>query len=394
MEISKNINLRFIFINFPNALNIAIPIILIPVVIAATGIVEFGRIIYYQGYISIALIISENGLNTIVLSAIKEDNSNQVVFHTILIKVLLAICLFGVMILLVPEDDIVLFSAMYFSVFGQALNVSYLYVFQKREGFYSFILLTTKFILLGVFFLLKIINILQYALFLGISEFLTGLFSLLLSGHFKGIICNKIDLPNLKILALRGLNFSSINLLSSGYSISIPIYLKIFSGLEITGIYGAIEKIYRGFCNVTAPFNLMLLGERNFVSVVDFFRMRQVRLFFAIFISVLVLVGFFDEILMFYILPSVNYKIFKYSFLLSLIIPIIVFFSRMFVINFFIKRSLEHKLIPIYFLVFAVSIPTHLTLIYFFGLIGSIFAVIISELICLYKLNNFYRINF
>ena len=146
LSISKNINYRFIVINIPNILNILIPILLIPIVITSTGIEEFGRVIFYQGIIGILLLISENGLNTISLSEFDKRNTNQIVFHTIVIKILIAILLLSLIIFFVPSKDNSLFLILYFLVLGQAFNVSYLYIFNKNETIYSLILIIVKLI--------------------------------------------------------------------------------------------------------------------------------------------------------------------------------------------------------------------------------------------------------
>ena len=189
-----------------------------------------------------------------------------------------------------------------------------------------------------------------------------------------------------KLLFLRGFNYTKINLLSSGYSITPPIYLKIFLGFEIIGIYGAVEKVYKGFCNLSAPFNLILLGERKFKSLFDFFQQKQVKIFFLLFVFSLIIVGLFAEYFMIYLLPEVNYETYQFSFLFSLLIPVIVFFSRIFVVNFYIKNSLEKMLLPIYLRVFLISIPIIPSLTYFFGLTGCIIGILIIEIFCLFKL--------
>ena len=172
-----------------------------------------------------------------------------------------------------------------------------------------------------------------------------------------------------------------------------PIYLKIFLGFEIIGIYGAIEKVYKGFCNLSAPFNLILLGERKFKSLFNFFQQKQVKIFFSLFVFSLIILGFFAEYFMIYLLPEVNYKTYQFSFLFSLLIPIIVFFSRILVINFYVKNSLEKMLLPIYLRVFLISIPIIPSLIYLFGLTGCIIGILIIEIFCLFKLKlNYFKI--
>ena len=284
LSISKNINYRFIVINIPNILNILIPILLIPIVITSTGIEEFGRVIFYQGIIGILLLISENGLNTISLSEFDKRNTNQIVFHTIVIKILIAILLLSLIIFFVPSKDNSLFLILYFLVLGQAFNVSYLYIFNKNETIYSLILIIVKLISVSLFLIFFKDNILIYAMFIGFTEILVGLFSLLFSGCLNKIITIKFNFDFFKLLFLRGFNYTKINLLSSGYSITPPIYLKIFLGFEIIGIYGAVEKVYKGFCNLSAPFNLILLGERKFKSLFDFFQQKQVKIFFLLFV--------------------------------------------------------------------------------------------------------------
>jgi len=386
LSISKNINYRFIVINIPNILNILIPILLIPIVITSTGIEEFGRVIFYQGIIGILLLISENGLNTISLSEFDKRNTNQIVFHTIVIKILIAILLLSLIIFFVPSKDNSLFLILYFLVLGQAFNVSYLYIFNKNETIYSLILIIVKLISVSLFLIFFKDNILIYAMFIGFTEILVGLFSLLFSGCLNKIITIKFNFDFFKLLFLRGFNYTKINLLSSGYSITPPIYLKIFLGFEIIGIYGAVEKVYKGFCNLSAPFNLILLGERKFKSLFDFFQQKQVKIFFLLFVFSLIIVGLFAEYFMIYLLPEVNYETYQFSFLFSLLIPVIVFFSRIFVVNFYIKNSLEKMLLPIYLRVFLISIPIIPSLTYFFGLTGCIIGILIIEIFCLFKL--------
>ena len=393
LSISKNINYRFIVINIPNILNILIPILLIPIVITSTGIEEFGRVIFYQGIIGILLLISENGLNTISLTEFDKTNSNRIVFHTIVIKLLIAILLLSLIIFFIPSKDTSLFLILYFLVLGQAFNVSYLYIFNKNETIYSLLLIIVKLISVSLFLIFFKDNILVYAMFIGFSEILVGLFSLLFSGCLKKITTIKLNFDFFKLLFLRGLNYTKINLLSSGYSMAPPIYLKIFLGFEIIGIYGAIEKVYKGFCNLSAPFNLILLGERKFKSLFNFFQQKQVKIFFSLFVFSLIILGFFAEYFMIYLLPEVNYKTYQFSFLFSLLIPIIVFFSRILVINFYVKNSLEKMLLPIYLRVFLISIPIIPSLIYLFGLTGCIIGILIIEIFCLFKLKlNYFKI--
>jgi O-antigen/teichoic acid export membrane protein len=391
---SNGLNYRFVLINVPNALNILIPIFLLPIVIGKTGLEEFGRVIFYQGLIGVALIISENGLNTIILSEIRENNASSIVFHTIFVKLVLSVLIFVSLVFFIPIPDVSLFLFLYFSVLGQALNVSYLYVFKRKEMHYTLCLLTLKCTALVLFICRYEEGVLIYGLFLGLTDFLIGFVSLVFSGTFKHIISTKINGVILKNLALRGMNLSKINLLTAGYSLAVPIYIKFFMGLEIVGIYGAIEKVYRGFCNISAPFNLILLGESRLDSVRDFFKMSQVRIFFGLFILTLITTGLFGEKIMYYLLNNLEYDKCRSAFLLSLLIPVVVFFSRMFVINFYVKRSLEQLLVPIYTRVFLVSIPINFFCIGFTGLTGSIIAVVLVEVFCLYMLQKNYLMSF
>lgn len=390
LRISKDINYRFLVINVPNILNIVIPLILVPIVIESYGIEEFGNVVFYQGVIGILLIISENGLNTISLAELRNNSANRVVFHTIIIKLITAVVLLLIVAFLIPKDDIVLFLCLFMSVFGQALNVSYLYIFKQNETVYSILSLAIKLLGLAFFLLFSERGILMYVLFLGISDFLLGLGSLILCGSFMQIIFVRLNVYFLKILLKRGVDFAKIQLLSSGYTTSLPIYLKLFGGLQMVGIYGAVERIYRGFSNLSAPFNLILLGERKFESLSDFFEMKQVKLFFVGFILVLSLFGWKADYIMPHLLPDVKFDTYKFSFYISLITPIIVFFSRAYVVNFYIKLALENQLVPIYLHVFLLSIPIYILGINFFGLIGCITGALLVEILCLIFLRHNY----
>ena len=385
-RISNNINYRFAIINLPNILNILIPILLIPIVVQSNGVEEFGRVIFYQGIIGIILIITENGLNTISLSELNKTNLNQIVFHLISIKLFLSILLLSLILLFIPNYDLFLFLFLSFSVIGQSLNVSYIYIFKKSETIYAILLLITKLISLAIFIIYFKKGILSYAIFLGVTEILIGFLSLLFCGNIKKILTVKMDIELMRNLFRRGLNFCKINLLSAGYSITIPIYLKFILGFEVIGIYGAIEKVYRGFCNISAPFNLILLGERKFESLKDFFQMKQAKIFLLLLLFSLLFVGIFADHIMIYLLTNIDYNTYRISFLVSLVIPVIVFFSRIFVINFFVKNALEIFLVPIYLRVFLISIPINIFFIYFFGLTGCIIGSIIVEVLCLYLL--------
>jgi hypothetical protein len=385
-SIYKNINYRFFIINVPNVLNILIPIFLLPIVISSAGMAEFGKLIYYQGIIGILLLISENGLNTITLSIINRINLNTIVYHVILVKLLIALALYGVTFFFIPFSDVFFFFVLYSSVFGQAINVSYLFIFNRSETKYSLILMGLKLISLLIYLGFFQQGVFGYALFLSTSDVLIGLLSVIFSGHFQNIFSTRIDLNTVKYLWKRGFNFTKINLLSSGYTQVVPIYLKFFFGFEIIGIYGAIEKVFRGFCNISAPFNLILLRESNFISIRSFFELKQVRLFFALFLLSLFFVGLFSEFIMAYLIADVDFDTYKLSFLISLLIPIVVFFSRTLVINFYVKNSLEDNLYFIYLYTLLISIPLNIFSIYFFGLFGCIFSALIIEVFCLYKL--------
>ncbi len=385
-NIYGSINYRFVVINVPNILNVLIPIFLLPIVISSTGIEDFGKLIFYQGVIGILLIISENGLNTISLSEFNEINSDSLVYHVITIKILISLVLFGLILFFIPANDIYIFLILYLSVFGQAINISYLYIFRRNETVYSILLFGVKIISTIIYLGYIKTGILSYALFLGVGDVLIGLSSIIFSGCLRKIFFSGIDTNLFKYLCIRGFNYTKINLLSSGYSQALPIYLKFFLGFEIIGVYGAIEKIFRGFSNISAPFNLILLGESNLKSIHNFFEIKQVKLFFGIFILTLIFVGLFAENIMNYFISDVDFDTYRFSFLISLLIPVVVFFSRIFVVNFYVKNSLEKKLFPIYLSIFFISIPLNLFSIYFFGLFGCIVAALMIELLCLYKL--------
>ncbi len=388
----KNINFRFIILGIPNVLNILLPILIIPIVVNLSGIEEFGRVIFFQGILGLSLIFSENALNTITLADLNNENKSVLVSHTILSKLFLSSLILIFSLVFIPKEDVLLFLALNLFAIGQALNISFLYIYLKKEIIYSIIQLCIKVTAFLIFYISFKGNILYYALFIGLTELIIGFSTIIFSGKFREIISQKLKFRMIKDLWKRGFQITKITLLSAGYTNMVSIIIKFFYSYEVVGVYGAIEKIYRGLSNISAPFSLLLLGEGKFKTVSDLLKLKEVKQFLVLFFIVIINLFFLGEILLTYMLPNLTFKEYSLAYKISLLIPFIVLFSRIYMVNFFIKNNLEKHLFPLYLSLFVIAMPTLFLLIYVLGgVIGAVIGVFIIELICLFKLINSWK---
>jgi hypothetical protein len=148
-------------------------------------------------------------------------------------------------------------------------------------------------------------------------------------------------------------------------------------------MFAVLEKIFRGVSNLSAPINQILLTSSKKKSKKNQFFPKSFWTFFAMLVTLNALILILKNQILFFFDFSNDIEIYT-PFTISLLIPIIVFFSRYFFINVILLNNKDSLLPRAYFITMFSSIILNILLVYAFNLqlLGVILAIVLTELTC------------
>lgn len=371
----KSLIKRYSFQSITSITNLALPLFIYSLVIGVEGDVVFGDFIFKVFVVNLLWILIDVNQSVTGIIDLKE-RGNIIISHIIFSRLFLSILIFPIYLLFF-SDSILDSSLIYIVVIGKSININFYYIFLKKEKEFSFINLVTRLGLSSILYLLMGVNLLSFAIYIGAAEIII---SILLLYYLKVnffLVKFEIIFQQLK----RNLNSGLFTLLSSCYSFVPIIFLKFYSPLYMAD-FSIIEKIFRGFSNISAPINNILLVEKSNKNKLS---LNKIYFFIFLFFSLVILIVFSLSDIIYPLLFKTLETVTINSLNLSLLIPIIVFVSRFLVINVILDHQKDHLLPTSYILTFIISIIINYILLVQFelALIGSILSIICTEIICM-----------
>jgi polysaccharide transporter, PST family len=390
----KNLVKNFLLIGFSYASNILIPILLMPHFIKTLGIELFGIVALSQAFMLYLNILVEYHFNIITTKEISINRNDYVWlnknFNTVFItRIILALVSFLILFVSVKfyppfinNSNIVFLS--FLLVLGQAVTPNWF--FQGTENMKAIAILNFIFKLFFIFFAFYFIRNSKDAhlanFILGLTNFICGMVGVIYiykKYSFKFIIPQIQDIFNeLKIGRLIFISNMSVGI----YVAVNPIILGIYSNATIIGQYsvaerilGALRSLLAIYSQITYP-RIALIASENLKLISHFYK----KIFGTFFLSLVlfcVLLYIWAKEVMFKIFNISNIEIIhNVRLLLGIAIVVclnIPFYQRLLISN------LYH--IANYILIAGgiISIILNFLLVPYYGVIGSIGALYITE---------------
>ncbi|MDG2492303.1 MAG: hypothetical protein P8M60_06040 [Flavobacteriaceae bacterium] len=356
-------------------MNLTLPLFIYTLVIRVTGDIDFGNFIFKVFVVNLLWVLID--FNQSVTGIIDLKKKGELIISYIIFSRLFTSIIIFPFFLLFFFDSIIETLLVYLIILGKSFNVNFYYIFLKKEKELSFINLLSRLGLALIIYLLMGINLLSFAVYIGVAEIII---SALLLRNLKiniFIVEIKIIFQQLK----RNLNSGSSTFLSSCYSFVPIIFLKFYSPISIAD-FSIVEKVFRGLSNISAPINNILLVENSNGKTLSI-----KKLYFLIFLlfSFTLLVVFKLSDIIYPLLFNTLKADSVYSLNLSLLIPLIVFVSRFLVINVILDQQ-KDKILPLSYmltLIISVIINYFLVVGLDLALLGSILSIICTEIICM-----------
>ncbi len=388
-KIAKNtLSLSFIY-----AFNFLISLITLPHLIKSFGISNWGNIVFYQIILNYLIWIIDWSFNQYSTKFISINSENLLIINKIfndtksaqLILLLCSILFSTICLVLLGEKNLIFLF--YLILFGNFLQS--FWFLNGLEKIYETALmqLANKFCL--AIMIITLINnessIYMYYLFIGISSLITG-FICQLRITLKYNV--KLKLSNYKkgfktISKSSKLYFSSI--LGFINNSSLPLIVSLLLGNDQLGIYNIADKIKGISVQLANPITHALFPrmskeysknkkEANNLLNIILLTLLTLTFFAFIFINI-----FINQIVSYFSNENIS--------LISSILKILLF---SFIINVIEEVMVNHYLMPngmygsinkLKFIIMIVAILSCLPLIYKFGIIGTAYANLISEII-------------
>lgn len=261
----KRVTGNFLYLSVLNALNVLLPLITMPYIIKVVDIANYGIYTYVYTVLQYVIIIATYGFNFSATKQISQCRDDVVKVNTIYNAVI--ICKFMIAVVLcvavmalsrfILKDDIapLMFLLGLGMVIGDVLTPLWLFQGMERMKYMTIVNASSKIlftILVFVFirssedtFLLILLNSAGYML--------AGVMSLVLSAkQFK----MKLGIVSFREIAYQFKEGSAVFGSTFGmflYRNANVLILKQFVPNEAVGVYGAAEKVIKGFQSIVAP---------------------------------------------------------------------------------------------------------------------------------------------
>ncbi len=236
-----------------------------PFLMRMLGVERFGLVVFGQSVIMFFSIITDFGFN---LSAVKqvsverEDKKRvEEVFNSVfLVKIFLAIITFVILLVLINfvekfKAERLFFLLMYGYLVGYVIFPIWFFQGMEDMKYITYFNLIGRFIytVLLFVFIRKPGDYLLVPIFLSVSMILTGLFSFVLAIKKYNL---RIFIPSFQQLwetGRKSFHFFLSNLFVSLYNYSNVIFIGLFLGNEAAGLYSMAEKIFQAVTSLYYP---------------------------------------------------------------------------------------------------------------------------------------------
>lgn len=402
-KILRNSTLNnFFFISIYQITNLLFPIIIIPYLSKKIGIERFGIVSLTQSVMTVFVMITDYGFSyTAVreLSIFRDDNTKIIdifngVIQTKLTLAIICLVFLLIAIVIIPKfhSEWILLITSYSIVIASVFTP--LWFFQGLESIRlaSFINILPRlfFVLLIFVFVNQKVDYLWVNILLGTGGILGGILSIIyIRIHFNIRLHTRFNIITVKKYLIDGWKvFLSIFLIAFFSNINIFI-LSFFSSNEIVGVYSITEKITNIIRQVSSVYSQAIYPHICYtveygskIELKKFF--KKLSLVFTPFIlAICILVFCFAEIVAAFF-TSESSDMLVYYLRIACFVPFINFLSIP-----FYRTLLANKLNDIIFkdLLRAtlICMITNIIFAYYFSGIGTIFAVLLTEISILYS---------
>lgn len=372
---------RLGFQTFNSISNFLIPLLLYKLSINEIGLENFGSIIFIISTSNFAWLFIDFNQTTTGIIDLKRKKQ-EVVINSIYTTRLAVFIFFMPFFLIIFQEKILYSFLIYITNFFKSINPNMLLIFKKKEKYLALVSIFPRAIIFSILYLKGSVDIIDLILYFVLSE---GVISIYLNIN-NGIRAKNIFFSQEIIKSQIRRNFKSgtANFFTVIYYY-VPVFLlKYFFDSKVVGIYSILEKIFKGISNLTSPINHILLSKNIFkTSLFKGFKNRLNLIFLSLLILLLIFFGVFqNEILSIITSDLILEYISQWTFLSTLFIPLIIYFSRLLLVNFYLSNQYDNKLLKIYFRTLILSIISFPPLIYFEGVFGAILGLIFTEVFC------------
>ena len=371
---------RFIYYSISSALNLFVPLYLYSLIIESIGESNFGEFIFMVFVANLLWVVIDLNQSITGTIDLKTKDSRGVIKKVISLRFIISF-LFLPLYLFYFSDFPLLSILIYSSLIARAFNITFFFIFKNKEKQIAVVNLIVKAVSLTALLYFFTVNEKTYATFLVVNEVAVSLIFLAYGPKWETV--DILGFKPIKHQFKRTLSSGVTNIVSAGYSF-VPVFtIQAILGPKYLAMFAVLEKIFRGVSNLSAPINQILLTSSKNKSKKNHFFPKSFWTFFAMLVTLTALILILKNQILFFFDFSNDIEIYT-PFTISLLIPIIVFFSRYFFINVILLNNKDSLLPRAYFITLFSSIILNILLVYAFNLqlLGVILAIVLTELTC------------
>jgi len=383
--------------------NYLLPLLVLPYLVRVLGAENFGLIMFAQSLTTFFIVFVDFGFSlsgTREISLARNDKQKLSEVFSAIMFIKVGLILIASLLLLVIVNFFSRFSVdaeiYYLSfgvVIGQALFPVWFYQGIEKMKFITIINIAAKtiFTLLVFVFIRLQTDYILVPIFNSLGFIVAGIFGLLFCYRFIDFKLPSIALMNRLLLESYSLFIS--NLATSLYTASNVFILGIFGGNIIAGVYSSMEKLVLAIKNIYLPLYQALYPwltkQSDIIKINTIEKIRPIILLVSLLITLFILL--FGKTML-----SIIYNdslIISYSVIFKILSFISIFsaLSMLYITLYFpsIKKDKVRMNILISGGLF--NFLLSLVLVYYFGIYGTAFTVVSTELLLLVLATIYYR---
>ena len=375
--------------------NYLLPLLVLPFLVRILGTEKFGLVMFAQALILFLTIFVDFGFNLsgtreISIARDNKDKLSEIFSAIMFIKICLIIVAFTILFIVVNvftrfRIDSEIYYLTFGIVIGQALFPVWFFQGIEKMKFITLINITAKLI----FTLLVFVFIRQQSDYIFVPVY--NSLGFIVSGIIGFLFCFryvKVKIPSFYTIK-RLLKESSIlyvsNFATSLYTASNVFILGIFAGNSIAGIYASMEKLILAIKNIYSPFYQALYPwlskQKDNVKIRTIKKIKPLILLLSVLITIVILL--FGNTLLLVIYD--NKLITNYAIIFKLLSLISIFSALNMLYNTLYFPSIKKYKIRMNILISGgvFNLFISLILVYYFGIYGTAFSVVSTELFLL-----------
>lgn len=403
IEDKKIITSNYLSLLFLQIANYLLPLLVLPYLVRVLGAENFGLIMFAQSLTTFFIVFVDFGFSlsgTREISLARNDKQKLSEIFSAIMFIKVGLILIASLLLFVIVSFFSRFSVdaeiYYLSfgvVIGQALFPVWFYQGIEKMKFITIINIAAKtiFTLLVFVFIRLQTDYILVPIFNSLGFIVAGIFGLLFCYRFIDFKLPSIALMNRLLLESYSLFIS--NLATSLYTASNVFILGIFGGNIIAGVYSSMEKLVLAIKNIYLPLYQALYPwltkQSDIIKINTIEKIRPILLLVSLLITLFIIL--FGKTML-----SIIYNdnlIISYSVIFKILSFISVFsaLSMLYITLYFpsIKKDKVRMNILISGGLF--NFLLSLVLVYYFGIYGTAFTVVSTELFLLVIATIYYR---